>query len=392
MSPLADLDRGQLRVALAELGADGWLLYDFHGVNPVPGRVLGLGGMGTRRLFVYLPREGEPIAVAHKIELQPLADFPGRILPYARWEELHAALGSVVKGRTVAMEISHDDAVPYVDRVPYGVIELVRRLGGTVVSSAALVSGFAARWSAAELADHLVAAEILAQVAREHLARAVCATGSGLTESALQGQVIESLKAGGLVLNDPPIVAFGPNTANPHYEPLPGRDAALKSGDVVLLDLWAGRRPGTVFADQTWMGYAGDRPPPRVDLVWRTVRDARDAALQLLRTAAVAGRQLAGYEVDGAARGVIEAAGFGEAFVHRTGHSIDKDLHGSGPHLDGYETRDERKLVPGVGFSVEPGVYLPGEFGVRSEVNVYCGENGPRVTPDRPQTDLILAG
>ncbi len=382
----------QLRQALAEAGVDGWLLFDFHGLNPVAGRVLGLTGMNTRRLFVLLPREGEPVAVAHKIELQGLEGFPGRVIPYGRWSELHTALESLVAGRRLAMEISPDDAVPYLDRVPHGVIELLQRLGATVVPSGSLVSRFAARWSASEADDHRQAAEILAMVARETLSQAVGQAGSGLTESQLQTMVVQAVEARGLVFDTLPIVAFGPNSAKPHYEPHPGNDGTLRAGDVVLLDLWAGRTRTTVFADQTWIAFAGARVPERVARVWKTVRNARDAAITMVQRAAAERRQIAGYEVDQSARGVIEDAGFGEAFVHRTGHSIDRDLHGSGPHLDDYETHDERLLVPGVGFSVEPGIYLNGEFGMRSEVNMFLGERGPEVTPREPQVELIVAG
>lgn len=391
MSLLASLDRAALKATLEEVGADAWLLFDFHGLNPVAGRMLALGGMGTRRIFVLLPKTGDVVAVAHKIELQPLADFPGKVVPYARWEELHAALGPLVKGKTLAMEISPDDAVPYLDRVPHGVVELLTRLGARVVPSAPLVSRFAAGWSARELEDHLFAAEVLARVAKDALTRAVRMGGTGLRESALQAEVIEAMKLAGLVLSSPPIVGFGPNAANPHYEPHPGSDAELKAGEVVLLDLWGGRSLDTVFADQTWMGFSGERVPDEVDRVWRTVRDARDAAITTLRQAEGRGEAVAGYQLDQAARGVIKAAGLGDYFVHRTGHSIDKDLHGSGPHLDDYETHDDRRLIPGVGFSVEPGVYLTGRFGVRSEVNVHMGARGSRVTPDQPQVDLITA-
>jgi Xaa-Pro dipeptidase len=386
------IDLKELRPALADAKVDGWLLFDFHGLNPVAGRVLGLTGMNTRRLFVLLPRDGEAVAVAHKIELQGLEGFPGRVVPYARWSELHAALEPLVAGQRLAMEISPEDAVPYLDRVPYGVVELLRRLGATIVPSGALVSRFAARWSDAEADDHRAAAEILAAVARESLRQAAGAAGTGLTESALQAQVVAQVQARGLVFDTLPIVAFGANSAKPHYEPHPGKDATLQAGDVILLDLWAGRARTTVFADQTWVGFAGPRAPEKLAQVWRTVRAARDAAIAEVQRAAADHRPIAGFEADRAARGVIEAAGFGHAFVHRTGHSIDRDLHGSGPHLDDYETHDDRLLVPGVGFSVEPGIYLPGEFGVRSEVNVFWSDRGPEVTPKEPQKDLIVAG
>jgi Xaa-Pro aminopeptidase len=386
------IDLAELQDALSKSGVEGWLLFDFHGLNPVAGRVLGLSGMNTRRLFVLLPKAGEPVAVAHKIELQSLEGFPGRVIPYARWSELHGALASLVAGRTLAMEISHDDAVPYLDRVPFGVVELLRRLGATVVPSGSLVSHFAARWSPSEAEDHRAAAEILASVARETLTAVVHETEGKLTESALQARVIAEVQGRGLVCDAPPIVAFGANSAKPHYEPRPGRDATLGGGNVILLDLWAGRSRTTVFADQTWIGFAGSRPPERLERVWRVVRQARDAAVDTVRGAAAGRRPIAGFEADRAARAVVEAAGFGDAFVHRTGHSIDRDLHGSGPHLDDYETHDDRLLVPGVGFSVEPGIYLPGEFGVRSEINMYWAEQGPEVTPREPQMELIVAG
>ena len=378
-----------IQQTLTEQRLDGWLLFDFRGVNPVPARVLGISGMNTRRLFVWIPARGQPTAIAHRIELQPVEGFPGRIVPYARWQELHDALRSVVAGHRVAMEVSPDDAVPYLDRVPHGVVQLVERLGGTVVSSAGLVTRFAATWSPSEVADHLFAAEALARIANAELAFAVRPDAVGISESELQARVIAAIHAQGLVFDHPPIVAFDANAANPHYEPRAGSDARLREGSVVLLDLWAGRRLDTVFADQTWMGFAGERVPDKVERVWRTVRDARDAAVALVKAEAVR-RPVAGFEADRAARGVIEAAGYGAEFVHRTGHSIDRDLHGSGPHLDDFETHDDRMLMPGVGFSVEPGIYLAGEFGVRSEVNMFWGSEGPRVTPDRPQTGLVV--
>ncbi|MEO8294443.1 MAG: M24 family metallopeptidase [Gemmatimonadota bacterium] len=392
MRLLGTLDRNLLRASLDDIGADGWLLYDFHGLNPVASRMLDMGGMATRRIFVWLPREGDLVAIAHRIELQPLKSFPGRVIPYARHQELHDALRGVIQGRRVAMEISPDDAVPYLDRIPSGVVQLLTRLGAMVVPSASLVTRFAATWSAGELDDHIHAAEVLARVAKDALLGAVTLGGTGLRETELQAQVIAAMKAGGLVTNAPPIVGFGVNSANPHYEPIAGSDAELVGGDVILIDLWGGRSRDTVFADQTWMGFAGERVPDEVDRVWRTVRDARDAAVSFLRRTYSEGKRVAGFELDRAARTLISEAGYGDAFVHRTGHSIDHDLHGSGPHLDDYETHDDRILMSGIGFSVEPGVYLHGRFGVRSEINVHLSGDEVQVTPREIQRDLIHAG
>ncbi|HEX9729214.1 MAG TPA: M24 family metallopeptidase [Gemmatimonadales bacterium] len=389
MAVLDRIDLEEVRQALRERGLDGWLLYDFHGVNPVTARVLGIGGMATRRLFVLLPATGDPVAVAHRIELQPLDGFPGTVHPYARWEELHGLLENLVRGKRLAMEVSPEDGVPYLDRVPAGVVELIRRFGGEVIGSADLVTMFAARWSQQETADHRYAAEALAGIARSTMAEVITQVGSA-REYAVQQAVVRQMQAKGLTMDHPPIVGFGPNAANPHYEPRDGADALLEEDAVVLLDLWGGRSLQTVFADQTWMGFAGGQPPDEVVRVWETVRDARDAAIDRLRSGIEAGEQVSGADLDIAARGLITERGYGDAFVHRTGHSIDIDLHGSGPHLDSYETDDRRILLPGVGFSVEPGVYLTGRFGVRSEVNVMVTAEGPVVTPATPQIDLIV--
>ena len=391
MSVLARIELEEVRRALRERALDGWLLYDFHGMNPIAARVLGIGGMATRRLFVLLPADGAPVAVAHRIELQPLEGFPGEIRAYAAWEELHHNLGEVVRGRKLAMEVSPDDGVPYLDRVPMGVVQLIERLGGHVESSAELVTLFAARWSPREREDHFAAAEALAEIARITLTEVVVEVGSA-REHAVQQRVLERMERAGLTTDHPPIVAFGPNAANPHYEPCEGDDAVLQENAVVLLDLWGGRSLETVFADQTWMAFAGSTPPDEVVTVWETVRDARDAVIERLRAGLAAGEAVTGAVLDVAARDLIAERGYGEAFVHRTGHSIDTELHGSGPHLDSYETNDVRVLLPGIGFSVEPGVYLAGRFGVRSEVNVVMEDDGATVTPASPQSTLIVRG
>ena len=402
MPPLGGFDFRALSAALAAMGADGWLLFDFRGVNPIAARVLDVHGMGTRRYFVVLPRAGTPVAVAHKIELASFDGFPGEVRPYASWKELHAALRPLVQGRTLALEVSPADAVPYLDRVPFGVVQLLESFGAKIVSSAPLVTQFAARWTPAELAGHRAAAEAIAGVARESLvwAGAELARGVEVRETTLQQHVLAGFDRAGVVTDHPPIAAFGPNAANPHYEPHAGADRRLSPGEVLLLDLWAGPPPGrgVVFADQTWMafsGRAGGVVDPEVAKVWTVVRDARDAAVAVLKSRWGKGQDgeaatITGAEVDDAARAVITTAGYGEWFVHRTGHSIDRELHGSGPHIDNFETQDSRALQPGIGFSIEPGVYLTGRFGVRSEIDVYLDASGPEVTPSVPQQDLFI--
>ena len=393
MPPLPGFDFPALQTALKEMQADAWLLFDFRGVNPIAARVVDVHGMATRRYFVILPVTGSPVAVVHRIELQAFDGFPGTVRPYAAWRELHDALRPLVSGRTVALEVSPLDAVPYLDRVPHGVVQLLESFGARIVSSAPLVTRFAARWSGAELAGHRRAAEAIAAIARQSLAwaGAELASGNEVRETGLQRQVMEAFDGAGLFTDHPPIAAFAANAANPHYEPQPGADRRLAVGDVMLLDLWAGTARGTVFADQTWMAFAGRSVDAEVGRVWETVRDARDAAVTRLRDRwSSGGGGLTGAELDDATREVIVAAGYGEYFVHRTGHSIDRDLHGSGPHIDNFETADTRLLQPGIGFSVEPGIYLTGRFGVRSEINVYLAESGPEVTPAEPQRTLLV--
>jgi Xaa-Pro aminopeptidase len=382
----------EVQAALADAGVDGWLIFDFHGLNPVA-ELLGREGMGTRRIFVLVPRVGEPVAITHAIEQGPWKNWPAewKKTVYSGWRELETQLHELVNGQRVAMEYSPGDAVPYLDRVPAGVIELVRNSGAEVVSSADLVSRFYAVWTEENLASHKRAAAIIAKIARDAFARAgeAATSGSPLTEYKLQQWILGEFNANNLSTDHGPIVAIGPDAANPHFEPSPSSSARIERGAILLIDLWA-REEGGVFADQTWMGSLGE-PSERDMKVWLAVRDARDAAISILRERVAAGKGVRGGEVDDAARAVITSRGFGDRFIHRTGHSIDaRDLHGSGPHLDNLETREERNLIPGVGFSIEPGVYLTGEVGMRSEVNAFMGDGEVLITPSDYQKDLFI--
>ena len=385
--------------AIADAGLDGWLLFDFRGVNPVAAGMLGLTGMRTRRIFVWIPRSGTPTAVTHAIEQAPWSRWPAgwSKVVYSSWRSLEEHVARLVAGKRVAMEYSPGDAVPYVDLVPGGVLDLVRAAGAEVRSSASLVTRFYATLSGDDLASHRRTAETIAGIARDAFALAGERSrgGAPIMEHELMAWILERFQRAGLETDHGPNVSVGPNAANPHYEPDASHARAIARGDVLLIDLWArekavsARGPGT-WADQTWMGVLG-APSSQATRVWEAVRDARDAAIALVRDSAAQGEVLSGAEVDDAAREVVVQRGFGERFVHRTGHSIDpRDLHGAGPHLDNLETREERLLVPGVLFSIEPGVYLTGEIGMRSEVNAYVGEGEAIVTPAEYQRELLV--
>ncbi len=379
--------------ALRDANLDGWLIFDFHGLNPVAHGLLDLQGMGTRRIFVLIPREGVPVAVTHAVEQGPWREWPPQWekTTYSGWRTLESLLKGLVDGKRVAMEYSPGDAIPYLDRVPAGVLEMVRAAGATVVSSADLVTHFYAVWSDDQLASHRRAAEIIAGMAIDAVRRAgeMAAANSPLSEYELRQWILDRFAAAGLETDHGPIVAIGPNAANPHYEPSADGSAPIGQGDILLIDLWA-REPDGIFADQTWMGSLGS-PSERDRNLWLAVRDARDAALALLRERIEAGQPVRGGEVDDATRAVIQSRGLGEYFIHRTGHSIDsRDLHGSGPHIDNLETREERLLIPGIGFSIEPGVYLPGVVGLRTEVNAYVATRKLIVTPSAIQEELII--
>jgi Xaa-Pro dipeptidase len=390
MSTLAGLDLDALSAALRQRGLDGWLVYDFHGINPIARRLLGGKGMLTRRLFVWLPAVGPVKLLVHGIDRPAIGDFPGEVEVFTTWQELHQLLATLVRGRRLAMETFTENAVPYLDLVPHGIVELLTRFGAGIVTSAPLITQFAARWTAGELEDHREVAEAIAAIARGTLARVVREVGRA-DEYAVQQQVIGELRLLGYEFEDPPIVAFGAHAADPHYSPEPASSTRLAAGDVVLLDLWARRTPDTVWADQTWMGYAGPTPSDEVVRVFDAVIAARDAAVRRVGAAVAAGEKVTGAALDVAARGVLAQAGFGRYFTHRTGHSIDLELHGSGPHIDDFETHDIRELLSGVAFSIEPGVYIPGRLGVRSEINVILGRDGVEVTPREPQTALIVS-
>ncbi|MEO7456223.1 MAG: Xaa-Pro peptidase family protein [Gemmatimonadaceae bacterium] len=383
-----------LQQALADAGLDGWLLFDFQGTNPIVGGMLGLKGFISRRIFVWVPREGMPHALGHAIEPGPWTTWPAEWskASYSSWKSLESAVAGMVKGKRIAMEYSPGDAVPYLDRVPAGVLEMVRAAGATeVVSSGELVTEFNATWNAGHIASHVRAAEVIATIAQAAfmIAGERSRTKKPITEFELMKWMQERFTRSGLITDHGPNVSAGANAANPHYEPTEDNPRPILDGEVVLIDLWAHEQDG-VWADQTWMATLG-APSSRAQEIWTTIRDARDAAIDLVTREIAAGKTPRGGDIDDAARAVIERKGFGQYFTHRTGHSIDpRSLHGSGPHLDNLETREERLLIPGVGFSIEPGIYIPGEIGMRTEVNVYIEPGRAVITPREIQRELIV--
>ena len=384
----------RLPALLERVGADAWLLFDMGDHNPLAHRILALGKT-TRRAFALISGSGAPRLLHHAIEASAWRNWPGERRSYSSWGDMEGGLAWILEGRErVAMEVSPRSAVPTVDRVPSGIVELVRARGVEVVSSGDLITAYHSLWGPEDLASHREAAGIVRATAMQAFQKVARDIGAGrhLRERDLMEWIETRLHEAGVTEQVGCVVAAGASASDPHYDP-PGAGVVLKGGDLVLLDLWGGLAGGGVPADQTWMAFlaAPNRVPTRVRAVWDAVRDARDGALQFLGDRYRAGREVRGWEVDEVARGVLRDRGMDTWFTHRLGHSIDERLHGSGPNLDHLETRDERVLLPGVGFSVEPGVYIPGELGVRSEVNVYWGEDGPEVTTPRPQDDLIYA-
>ena len=379
--------------ALREAGVDGWLLFDFRGLNPIASGMLALDGMVTRRVFAFIPAHGIPVAITHNIEQGAWQKWPieWERERYSTWRELEILLSKHVRDKRVAMEYSPGDAVPYLDRTPAGVLELVRSAGAEVGSSGELVTRFYAVLTAEQIASHERAAVIVAQVGRDAMAYAAAQARAGTPamEHELASWIMERFSRAGVSSDHSPIVAVGANAANPHYQPSASQPRRVATGEVLLIDLFA-KEPGGVYGDQTWMGVMGT-PTPRAVAVWEAVRDARDAAIAHVLTHAASGRPFSGGDVDDAARQVVTERGFAEYFTHRTGHSIDaRDLHGSGPHIDNFETREERLLIPGVAFSIEPGIYIDGEIGMRCEVNAYIGESGATITPRDYQRELIV--
>jgi len=373
---------------------DGWLFYDHHRRDPIAYRILGLpvSAHATRRWFYWVPAAGEPVKLVNRIEAGILDSLPGRKCEYATWQELHERLVEMLAGvRKIAMQYSPMNMLPAVSMVDAGTIEMLRGFGIEIVSSADLVQYFEARWTPEQLEMHREAGRRVDQVldsAFAHIGDAL-RDDRALTEFDVAEFIRAQFARSGLYTDHGPIVAVNAHAGDPHYEPAATGSAPIRSGDFVLIDLWAKlAQAHAVYYDITWVAYCGREVPPVIQHVFDVVRSARDRALETIQSACRSGRAIAGWEADAAARAHIEAAGYGDRFTHRLGHSIGEDIHGAGANLDGYETRDTRLLIPDTCCSIEPGIYLP-EFGVRSEIDCFVADRDAHAT-GRVQNAIVL--
>jgi len=363
---------------------DGWLFYDFRGRDPIAHRILNLPNhMRTRRWFYFVPAKGTPRKLVHKIETQSLAAVPGETLYYSGQDELRENLKKILgRAKTVAMQYSPKNSIPYVAMVDAGTVELVKSCGVKVMTSADLVQKYEACWTPEQLQSHLEAGKVIDRIVAEAFALAAKGVRENkwLTEYELQQWILHEFEKAGLMTEEGPDVAVNEHASDPHYAPSAARPTPIKEGDLLLLDVWGKTKSeGSVYYDISWVGYLGAKVPEKYAKIFKVLTAARDRAVELIQSSAAAGKPVQGWQVDKAARGVVEKAGYGKYFIHRTGHNIGTTVHGNGVNMDGLETHDSRHLIAGTCNSVEPGIYLA-EFGMRSEVNVYVGNGGARVT------------
>ena len=388
-------DLAAIQQAIRDFGFDGWLLYDFRGTNPLAKRVLGLSETTilSRRWFYWIPAFGPPQKLVHRIEPGALDHLPGEKQVYLRWDELEWGVAALIRGSgRIAMEYSPRNAIPYISRVDAGTIELVRSYGVAIESSGDLVQLFEATWTDAQWQLHLEAGRHTDSAydrAWSYIVERVRRDGA-VRETEVQAVIMDHFRQNGLTTYHPPIVGVNEHSGDPHYEPLPGKDGVIRAGDFVLIDLWAKvDQPDGVYSDLTRVAFLGDSVPEKYERIFQIVAQARDAAIALVRERFAANQPLHGWEVDQAARQVIEAACYGEQFVHRTGHNIGRETHGNGANMDGLETKETRLVLPRTCFSVEPGIYFP-EFGVRCEVNVFIdAERKVHVTAGELQRNVL---
>ncbi len=385
----------EIALALGNARLDGWLFYDFRLSDPLAYRILGLPeeGIATRRWFCFVPAHGKPQAIVSAVEAHRLDALAAEKIVYRSHDELLAALRTVLTGaRRIAMNYSPGCAIPYVSRVDAGTVEIVRAMGIEVVTAADLIQRFEATLTRAQLSSHQRAARALRSIVDETFGEIgqFISGGRLVSEVSVQQSVMARFAAQGLTTHTPPIVAVNEHSADPHYGPTLKNDRAIRRGDFILLDLWAKEAaPDSIYADFTWVAFAGDNVPAEHARVFDIVARARDATVDLVQRRVAAREPVSGREADRAARSVIEAAGIGDAFVHRTGHSIGREVHGAGANLDSLETLDDRTLIDNTCFSVEPGIYLPGKFGVRSELDMTIEDGRATVSGEPRQREIV---
>ncbi len=388
------LDVAGIQAALTEDALDGWLLFDFKGSNPIARKVAGLDGQGkmmTRRWFYMIPRAGEPRGLVHAIERHNLDHLPGTVATYSGRESLVRALDTLLAGTSrIAMEYSPGCAIPYLSRLDAGTLEMLRDRGLSVVGSGDLVQRFEACWNEDAIATHRAASASLYRIKDQAYAEVARRLRDHVptTEFDIQALMLQWFNEEGLTTADEPNVSAQENAGNPHYQPTRDAHRVIRPNELLLLDLWGKQTtPGAVYADITWVAFTGSVVPDNMARAFDAAANARDASIQTVQRAVRAGDDLRGWQVDRAARGVLEAAGYGPQIWHRTGHSLGEEVHGNGVNMDDYETHDDRRLLPGTGFTIEPGVYFP-EFGVRTEINMVVFPDDATVTG--PVQDRII--
>ncbi len=397
-SPQTDQEKriAEIQAALKQQKLDGWLFYDFRGSDILIPRILKTERLGgSRRWFYYVPAIGEPVKVVHAIEPDQIDVLPGKKLIYREWSLLKSQVGAAVggKGKRIAMQYSPNNDIPYISRVDAGTIEMVRSLGVTIDSSADLVQQFEAVWTDEQLQMHTEAATKMQKVILEAFAEIKRRINADIptTENDVQQFMMKRYEEEGMNPS-PMIVAVNANAASPHYFPRAGKGSPIKRGDLVLIDtVTKVKKPKAPAADLTWMGYVGETVPEEYVKVWNIVFEAQQSALKAIRDAFKAGKPITGAQADDVSRGVITKAGYAKEFLHRTGHSIGEEGHGNGANIDNLETRDSRRLIPRTAFSIEPGIYLAGKFGVRSEIDVYVTGTDAIIThPHQTEIFAIL--
>jgi Xaa-Pro aminopeptidase len=389
----------KIQEALRDQKVDGWLLYDFHNRDPLAIHILGIDPekLSTRRWYYFIPTDGEPVKLVSKVEQTVLDFLPGKKIPYLAWKEMHQQIKNILGNRKrIALNYSPMNHIPYASMVDGGTVELIKSFGYELVSSADLIQQFEAVIDEKGFQSHIDAGKTVLKIkdeAFEAIGKAI-RENRKITEYEIQRLIGSRFEEEGLTCDGHyPIVGVNEHPANPHFEPTPQNSHSFKTGDTILIDLWAKKRePGSIYYDVTWCGFVGKNPPAKYVEVFTTVRDARKAAKKFVEDKFARGETCYGWEVDDACRKVVQDAGFGDYFIHRTGHSIGTDVHGNGVNIDNLETKDERKLIPGVCFSIEPGIYLEGEMAARSEINICIHPDGQVKVHGDEQEELILVG